>query len=167
MVPLENMKQMMLLHRDVKEDRNANPPSPTDYSIHGYPFDSLPLLKSHLHPKFAMYDAGRKLEKVKINPNEINRLQHLFPSLSSIVAVYDAWKQLPTKEQQQDPTYVSNDNDVRPDYYDIDEDNDEDEDNNYDVRTAPPPKRRKAVPVKSTPVTVKRKRSPLMRLKLA
>ena len=39
-------------------------PSLEHVHIHLYPFDTLPLLESHLHPKFIIFDTGNKLREL-------------------------------------------------------------------------------------------------------
>ena len=46
----------VMLPRQAKDPKN---------SINlNYPYDDLPILKSHLHPRFAIFDAGRKLHRL-------------------------------------------------------------------------------------------------------
>lgn len=72
-----------------------------DTLSHGYPFDTLPLLKSHLHPKFAIVDAGRKLSSSSdLLRKLIQILPALEPSITLLLAVYHMW----TSEQKGGPS---------------------------------------------------------------
>jgi hypothetical protein len=53
-----------------------------------YPFTSHPTLRSHLHPKFAILEAGRKLTSMKSY-----HLKNLLcsPQLQQVVGIYHAW----------------------------------------------------------------------------
>lgn len=75
-------------------------------TMHRYPFENLPLLKSHLHPKFAIFDAGRKL--LKLDPPPYLKLIETFPSLSfsSVQDLYTTWTHdPPTNEAPRDQSY--------------------------------------------------------------
>lgn len=47
---------------------------PSDVTVHLYPFQTLPLLESHLRPEFVIFEAGRRMQ----------RLEDLIKSLMSI-----------------------------------------------------------------------------------
>lgn len=105
--------------------------------IHKYPFDKLPLLKSHLCPNFIIYDVGYKLNKL---PDELFiEVTNKYPSLLSIQALYTAWRQWP-EGAMEDPSY----NDDHNDYFNEDD---------TDDRTKSGrgyPKKRRATVVKSS-----------------
>jgi len=89
---------------------------------HPYPFDTLPLLESHLQPKFVIFDAGQKLAESE--QNEIQNLVDVFPSLqfSSIMALYSAWIRPPPAKAKEDLTYNVPDDDDDNSYDSEDED---------------------------------------------
>lgn len=60
-----------------------------DYSHHLYPFDTLPLLESHLHPKFVIFNSGSKLDKM--GHTSLEKHIDKFPSLSKVLTVYKTW----------------------------------------------------------------------------
>jgi hypothetical protein len=60
-------------------------------TVHNYPYDTLPRLKSHLHPKFVIFNAGKKLERMLTCPTNLIMLFHDYPALRKIQALYDAW----------------------------------------------------------------------------
>ena len=66
-----------------------------------YPFNTLPLLNSHLHPKFAIFDAGIKMAR-------LTHQKSMFlnnPSLLKIWRLYNAWKRPLPKEALGDESY--------------------------------------------------------------
>ena len=130
---------------------NGTPPSPTHYSIHLYPFKTLPLLKSHIHPKFTIFDAGSKLSVLKIDL--IKKLINAFPSLATIMDLYAAWTRfLPKDLYEEDPSYnISDDNSNSDNYNDNNDNNDEDYDNRTSLGWACS-KKRKAPAVKGKSV---------------
>jgi len=76
---------------------------------HSYPYSSLPLLESHLHPKFAIYDAGMKLKNLLFNREYLIEALANYPSLSKIQDLYRGWNQIPPIHAQEDKTYVDPD----------------------------------------------------------
>lgn len=67
------------------------------WTIHTHPFNTLPLLKSHLHPKYVIFDAGRKLGVLaKSDTHFVNK---------TILAEYGAWKRELPDITQEDPSY--------------------------------------------------------------
>jgi hypothetical protein len=69
-----------------------------------YPFDTLPLLESHLRPEFVIFDAGYKL--ADSDQNLIQELVDVFTlRFSSIMALYSAWIRPPPAKAKEDPTY--------------------------------------------------------------
>ena len=55
--------------------------------VHSPPFNTLPLLESHIHPKFVIYDAGFKLMGLKLN--FVENISQQFSSLTSIIHLYN------------------------------------------------------------------------------
>jgi len=102
-VPLQGLEGLPILRQDVIPTDGKL--SPEHGSIHVYPFDSLPLLESHIHPKYVIFDAGSKLADSE--QNLIQKLVDVFPSLqfSSIMALYSAWIRPPPAKAQEDPLY--------------------------------------------------------------
>jgi hypothetical protein len=79
--------------------------------IHRYPYSSLPLLECHVHPKFAIFDAGRKLKKMLFGDHlvkdALRRALEDYPSLLKIQRLYRAWIQDPPSIALEDKTYVN------------------------------------------------------------
>lgn len=112
-MPLQGLEGLPILRQDVIPDGNL---SPEHGSIHVYPFNSLPLLKSHIHPKYVIFDTGSKLAESE--QDVIQELEDVFPTLhfSSIMALYSAWIRSPPAKSKKDHSYnVPDDNkdDVR------------------------------------------------------
>jgi hypothetical protein len=67
---------MPILHQTLQPDAVA---------VHYYPFDTLQLLRSHLHPKYAIFEAGRKLGG--LDASLATNLADRYPSLVGIVCI--------------------------------------------------------------------------------
>lgn len=89
----------MIARREVVADGKTSEPA-----IYLYPFNTLPLLNSHLHPKFAIFDAGTKMAKLIYQRSEF--LDN-HPGLIKIWRLYNAWKQSPPKFALGDESYQS------------------------------------------------------------
>ena len=78
-------------------------------AIHRYPYSSMPPLESHVHPKFAIFDAGRKLKMLfeESESNQIlNKVVEDYPSLSKIQRLYRVWIQPPPNASRNDTSYI-------------------------------------------------------------
>jgi hypothetical protein len=78
--------------------------------VYEYPYTSFPQLESHIHPKFAIFDAGSKLQKLFNEDSDSNpvyeKILKDYPSVSKIRRLYFAWiRPLPTNALE-DKTYV-------------------------------------------------------------
>ncbi|KZP27457.1 hypothetical protein FIBSPDRAFT_297547 [Athelia psychrophila] len=67
------------------------PLRPDRISSHLHPFTTLPQLESHLRPHFAIFEAGRKLDKLR--PVAVVRALADYSLLVKILAIYAAWIQ--------------------------------------------------------------------------
>ena len=75
---------------------------------YNYPYDTLPRLRSHLHPKFAIFHAGKILNRVLGKNSHLNsELQNLDPNqdLETILKLYDAWTLPVPGNARKDLTY--------------------------------------------------------------
>jgi hypothetical protein len=122
---------------------------------HIYPFDTLPLLESHLHPKFVIYNSGKKIKGLEVP--EYEKLIEQFPQLGDVEIVYMAWLESLPKTVKDDASYnapVDSDDD-----YDSDDivDDPRDEDYVLDARSMKASQKRKLSP--------RPKRSPAKRQK--
>lgn len=81
----------------------ADLPLQHDYiSSHFHPFTTLPQLESHLRPHFAIFEAGRKLEKLNLAASL--RAVTDYPLLVKIAAIHAAWiRARPSKVKQDVP----------------------------------------------------------------
>jgi hypothetical protein len=87
-VPLQGLRDNIITRQDsVQTEGEKNwPPS------HHYPFKTLPIIKSHLHPKFAIVNAGRKIQKLGTTMvKDFRRVLLDFPILRVVMDVYTAW----------------------------------------------------------------------------
>jgi hypothetical protein len=69
-----------------------------------YPYSSLPTLKSHLHPKFAIFSAGMKLRS--LDDAELDKLHDEYSSLSKIIKLYTAWGRVISRKAKKDKSYI-------------------------------------------------------------
>lgn len=91
------MERIGIMYQEhVQEDATV----PTDFVVHTYPFASMPLLKSHVHPKFAVYELGRKL--FEFSGNLQQTLVRDTPVLGSILQIYMAWDRALSDENLED-----------------------------------------------------------------
>lgn len=119
---------------------------------HFYPFDTLPLFESHLHPKFAIYNAAKKLDD--FSSDHYLQLLEDYPQLSSIQILYNAWKRRPKEDELDNPSFL-------PPQVDDNEDEDddfEDDPHDFDYDDRPPSRQSRskkgkaaASPTKSRP----------------
>jgi hypothetical protein len=113
---------------------------PEDVEVHTYPYEKLLILQSHLHPKFVLIDAGRKVFDLKTDP--INKIFEDFPITRKVVDLYQAWtRPITDNDVGNDPSYNPPKNDPPKNGYDnVDDGNDNDNDPNdsdYDDKTEP------------------------------
>ncbi|KAJ8456400.1 hypothetical protein ONZ45_g18735 [Pleurotus djamor] len=88
-IPLsENMQETSI----TRQINPTNPLTLADIQSFVYPFTDLPKLESHVHPKFAIYELGRKLAPIfKHDPARYDALFTLWPSLHQVLDIYNAW----------------------------------------------------------------------------
>ncbi|EKM76574.1 hypothetical protein AGABI1DRAFT_131129 [Agaricus bisporus var. burnettii JB137-S8] len=88
LIPLKaSMKSIFIARQEIHAQNR--PLATTDFKIHVHPFDELPDFQSHLHPKFAIVELGRKLSK--LDPDTYNSLILSSPIYSRIRAIFVAW----------------------------------------------------------------------------
>src|SRR6266446_1051834 len=114
------MEEMVIPRRDEDEVGSKT------LIVHTHPFETLPPLKSHLHPKFVIFNCGRKLGT--LSSPLYDKIMKDFPIFDDIDFVYRAWAAPP--EYTDDPTYsapVINDvDDCYDSYHYIDDPKDQD-----------------------------------------
>jgi hypothetical protein len=130
---------------------------PEHVNVHTYPFKTLPLLQSHLHPEFVLIDAGRKLLNLKTDP--LNKIFEDFPITIKVIDLYEAWtRPITDNNVDNDPSYNPPKNGDDDDDSDSDDPNDGDYDDKTELaRLGYRPKRRASTGIKRD--SVKRKRS--------
>lgn len=124
-MPLQGQEEIAFLHRHSLTDGTLD--------IHSFPFRTLPLLRSHLHPNFTIVDAGKKLVDGPYT-QAITGRPDLVSELDSIMIVYYAWTEVLSKEEQRGPSFANPDNPDNSDDDDggdkyFDDSNGEDDDN--------------------------------------
>ena len=136
-MPLQGLEWLPILRQDAIP---ANGKLSLKHSnIHVYPFNRLPLLKTHLLPYFVIFDTGKKLSDSE--QNLIQNLVNIFPDVrfSAIMALYSAWIPPPPAKAQKDPSYnVPNDDSKKV----------SNKDRDYSTPPPPRPKKRKEPDVK-------------------
>lgn len=50
----------------------------------------MPLMTCHVHPRYALLEAGRKLTK-RVKQEKLNELLEEYPLLKKVVQIYGAW----------------------------------------------------------------------------
>ena len=83
-------------------------------TVYRYPYRTFPDLKSHLHPKFAIFDAGEKLKAlVRKHKKSIQELRQLvdqlvcdYPAIADVQHLYNAWTQEIPDVAKEDLSYV-------------------------------------------------------------
>ena len=109
------------------------------FTTHYYPFETLPIIKSHLHPKFAIVNAGQKIQKLGTTNGKIfGRVVTDYPILGDLMRVYMAWLQPADLDDKSfnvpfvPPLELIGGNSRSDDGH-----NDNDDDSDYDNRTIP------------------------------
>ncbi|KAF7759881.1 hypothetical protein Agabi119p4_11576 [Agaricus bisporus var. burnettii] len=82
----------MKLYCILRQNEHAPPPNKDQYTFHFYPFDTLPPFRSHLHPKFAIVELGRKYHELRgKNLAAASAALSSYPILSRVNRIYAAW----------------------------------------------------------------------------
>ncbi|KAF7426543.1 hypothetical protein PC9H_008912 [Pleurotus ostreatus] len=92
-LPLRNMETATIT-RYLRVPTAEDPPlRPEDVVNHFFPFDSIPPLKSHIHPKFAIFELG--LQVLHLPLDVYRSLLTTTPIISSVLDIYYAWTRTP------------------------------------------------------------------------
>ncbi|KAF7759616.1 hypothetical protein Agabi119p4_11311 [Agaricus bisporus var. burnettii] len=91
LIPLKAYMRSICIARQENHAQDR-PIATTDFKIHVYPFDELPEIRSHVHPKFAIVELGRKLSELCIDT--LKSLIDSFPVLGSVLAIFMAWTRI-------------------------------------------------------------------------
>jgi hypothetical protein len=85
-----------------KNGQGFNIPTREDFNFHFYPFEDL-IIRSHIHPRYAIYEAGRKLVH-KAPKADANAFDQVHPELANkIRVIYGQWCQ-PVPEKAEGDT---------------------------------------------------------------
>ena len=81
-----------------KENDEEQTAPDDNFITYRYPFQTLPLLESHLHPNFIIFNAGCKVDSLSQSDMlSFTRLTDAFPHLLFIQNLYCAWIVMPGK----------------------------------------------------------------------
>ncbi|KAF7759878.1 hypothetical protein Agabi119p4_11573 [Agaricus bisporus var. burnettii] len=84
--------ESMNLYPILRQNEHAPPPNGDQFRLHFYPFDTLPPFRSHLHPKFAIFELGRKFNQLtERNPTAADAAFSSYPILNAIQNLYLRW----------------------------------------------------------------------------
>ncbi len=105
--------------RHLRMPTPRHPLGPADIVVHFFPFYKMPLLISHIHPKFAIFELGRQISAL---PMDLKiKLIDATPILCPIFDICRAWSESPPAEFLADTAF-----NLHPDYEAYDEDSGED-----------------------------------------
>jgi hypothetical protein len=105
--------------RDLEEKRFMITRNDDDWNTisYRYPYNELPRLESHLQPKFVIFDAGSKLNKLLrvLKKREYQKITDNHPDidLETVIMLYDAWTRELPDFALNDESYVDP-NDISP-----------------------------------------------------
>ncbi|TEB33983.1 hypothetical protein FA13DRAFT_1812521 [Coprinellus micaceus] len=86
-VPVRDMDDVGVVHQ------NESPPtSGNSFTNHVYPFKTLPLIKSHVHPQFAIVAIGKVLYTPSVMTKPLRqKLFAEFPAVKKVYELYGSW----------------------------------------------------------------------------
>ncbi|XP_006463611.1 hypothetical protein AGABI2DRAFT_187156 [Agaricus bisporus var. bisporus H97] len=89
LIPLgDSMKTFPIL----RQNEHGQPPSVDQYTIYLYPFDNMPTFRTHLHPKFAIYELGRKVHTLVAKDGAaVTRAFRTYRDLEHVYDVFASW----------------------------------------------------------------------------
>jgi len=128
-------KQFILRLNDTESESSDLP-----YVCHKYPFTSLPYVKSHIRPQFAIFNAGAKLMRALEKQKDLIESS---PDILFVMNLYEAWTRDPPPNCKQDKSYYppSSSHDHTDD---SDDDFVDDEDPDFDDQASDRKRKRKA-----------------------
>lgn len=82
----------------VRQNHDRTPTQASDVTVHLFPFQTLPVLESHIHPKFVILDAAPKIAALEATAGYsdiadalIETLANSFPVIKKLKDIYEAW----------------------------------------------------------------------------
>ena len=99
------MQESIIVHQDRTPPSSQPKTGRKQFSMHTYPFRTLPFLPSHLRPEFAILEAGRQLHHLP----EAERAQFIrqVPLLEQISNIYSAWTTQLPPHAMEDESFAS------------------------------------------------------------
>jgi hypothetical protein len=70
-----------------------------------YPYNNLPRLISHIHPKFVIFNAGEKLTSSNLSIDQARTLVDDNPGIGKMLNLYSAWIRPPPKGYESNESY--------------------------------------------------------------
>ncbi|KAF9037578.1 hypothetical protein BJ165DRAFT_1501878 [Panaeolus papilionaceus] len=98
-VPIQDMQNIYVTRQLMPQENSC-------YTIHEYPFQDFPLLTSHIHPKYAILQAGSVLRS-GLDVRNKSSLMERFPWLDEVEQLYLTWTGVMPREAMDDPIYNS------------------------------------------------------------
>jgi hypothetical protein len=105
----------------MRQNEDPETLSTNNFTVHVYPFNTLPVLVSHIHPKFVILATAQAVANQEEDATQA--LVQRFPTLGTILRLSLAWMHLIPERAKEDQSYW-------PPYYPSD--NSDDEDNGGD-----------------------------------
>lgn len=99
------MKMIPLIRQNDKPDAPSRVLRANDIPIHLFPFRDMPLLESHIHPKFVILETGRKLRLLKPKLLEDLGKTYSSPVYNQTLDIYDAWTAPLPEDAYNDETF--------------------------------------------------------------
>ncbi|EKM75046.1 hypothetical protein AGABI1DRAFT_132665 [Agaricus bisporus var. burnettii JB137-S8] len=92
LIPLgDSMRTFPIL----RQNEHGQPPNKDQYTIYLYPFDDMPTFRTHLHPKFAIYELGRKVHALVAEDGAVaTRAFRTYQDLERVYDVFASWSAL-------------------------------------------------------------------------
>lgn len=82
----------------------------SSFTTHIYPFPNFPLIRTHIHPKFAILEAGRQLlSMITSERQSFHRVTSTYPITEDVLDIYTAWTRDRPVEAEDDEGYISQD----------------------------------------------------------
>ncbi|KAK7679482.1 hypothetical protein QCA50_017536 [Cerrena zonata] len=124
-IPISKRMEEITISR---QNSDKTPKQPSDVTVHIYPFTTISV-KSHLHPKFVILEAGRKMHKLvklmKLGGKYLRKnmvkewvddIRTAWPVVEKIERIYEAWMYRPNfghihEDPDFNPPYKPNDPD--------------------------------------------------------
>ncbi|KAF8635003.1 hypothetical protein AX17_004049 [Amanita inopinata Kibby_2008] len=147
LLPILGRMENVAIHRQNRIPSRERSLTSNDFTTYLDPFENLPMFESHLRPKFAILEAGRKM-MFDLDWYKADFLKESYPILKKVLEIFGAW----THKRPDDAEY---DKDYNPDPADDDGDGDHERGSVTSSRRTGPGRgeKRKRQPDSPTPVS--------------